>query len=150
MNEMNRSSESQADTRIFAVKRALVAVAALLATSALGVTLGTKVPWPKPRPRRRQSVQTPYGRAPISFADLVQKVSPAVVSINVKGDAKVAENEMQIPGMPDIPEDSPLYDFFKRFKQGQPEWRRSACPAASDAGARLGLLHFARRLCRHQ
>jgi serine protease Do len=118
MNELNRSSESQ-PTRHLAVKRALVAVAALLATSALAVTLGTKVPLAEAE--TAQTVQTPYGPAPISFADLVQKVSPAVVSINVKGDAKVAENEMQIPGMPDIPEDSPLYDFFKRFKQDQPD-----------------------------
>ena len=121
MNEMNRSSESQ-PTRNLAVKRALVAVAALLATSALAVTLGTKVPLAEAESgQSAQSVQTPYGPAPISFADLVEKVSPAVVSINVKGDSKVADNEMQIPGMPDIPEDSPLYDFFKRFKQGQPD-----------------------------
>ena len=56
----------------------------------------------------------------LTFADLVEKVSPAVVSINVKGDSKVAENDLQIPGLPDIPEDSPLYDFFKHFRQGQP------------------------------
>ncbi|HEY8276710.1 MAG TPA: Do family serine endopeptidase [Methyloceanibacter sp.] len=117
MNDMNRSSESQ-PTRHLAVKRALVAVAALLATSALAVTLGTKVPLAEAE--TAQTVQTPYGPAPLSFADLVQKVSPAVVSISVKGDAKVADNEMQIPGMPDIPEDSPLYDFFKRFREGQP------------------------------
>ena len=68
-------------------------------------------------------MQTPYGAAPLSFADLVQKVSPAVVSINVKGDSKVAENDLQIPGLPDMPEDNPLYDFFKQFRQGQPTAR---------------------------
>ena len=31
-------------------------------------------------------------REPLTFADLVAKVRPAVVSINVKSDAKVAEN----------------------------------------------------------
>ena len=67
-----------------------------------------------------QTVQTAYGAAPLSFADLVQRVSPAVVSIYVKGDSKVAENDQQIPGLPDIPEDSPLHDFFKHFGQGQP------------------------------
>ena len=25
-----------------------------------------------------------------------------------------------IPGMPDIPEDNPLYDFFKQFRKGMP------------------------------
>ncbi|MEG6510073.1 Do family serine endopeptidase [Methyloligella sp. 2.7D] len=53
-----------------------------------------------------------------SFSELVKKVSPAVVSINVKGETDVADNEFGIPGMPDIPEDSPFYEFFKRFGQG--------------------------------
>jgi serine protease Do len=35
------------------------------------------------------TIETPYGRAPLSFADIVQKVTPAV-SINVKSDAKEA------------------------------------------------------------
>ena len=78
-------------------------------------------------------MQTPYGAAPISFADLVQKVSPAVVSINVKGDAKVAENEFQIPGMPDIPEDNPLYDFFKQFRQGMPKGKMPPQPSPTLA-----------------
>ena len=79
------------------------------------------------------TIETPYGRAPLSFADIVQKVTPAVVSINVKGDAKVAENDEssegdQIPGMPDLPKDSPLYDFFKQFRKGMPQQRRSRSP----------------------
>ena len=28
---------------------------------------------------------------------------------------------MQIPGLPDLPEDNPLYDFFKRFRHGHPK-----------------------------
>ena len=44
-----------------------------------------------------------------------------MVSINVKGDAKVADNDEQIPGMPDLPEDNPLYDFFKQFRKGMPQ-----------------------------
>ena len=133
MTDMNRSSESQ-PTRHLAVKRALVAVAALLATSALAVTLGTKVPLAEAE--TAQTVQTPVGPAPISFADLVQKVSPAVVSINVKGDAKVAENDVPgIPGMPDIPEDNPLYDFFKQFRQGQPNGHGGRPPRPSPTMA---------------
>src|SRR5690606_1025682 len=39
------------------------------------------------------SVQVP-GRAPLSFADIVEKVKPAVVSVNVtNGEARVARNE---------------------------------------------------------
>ncbi|MGZ5862772.1 MAG: trypsin-like peptidase domain-containing protein, partial [Methyloceanibacter sp.] len=121
---MTHSDRSPAATtsprrRIIAGRPVFVAVAALIATSVLGITFGNIVPYAAAE--TPQTIDTPYGRAPLSFADLVQKVSPAVVSINVKGDSKVADNDLQIPGMPDIPEDSPLYDFFKHFRQGQPK-----------------------------
>ena len=105
-------------------KPALLAVAALIATSALGLTLGNSIPFAVAETTTQETIDTPQGRAPLSFADLVAKVSPAVVSINVKGDVKVADNE-QIPGLPDLPEDNPLYDFFKQFRKGMP----NAAPA---------------------
>src|SRR4029453_15597109 len=110
-------------------KPALLVAAALFATSALGLTLGNSVPFaaaetPTTQP---QSIETPYGRAPLTFADIVQKVTPAVVSINVKGDVKVADNE-QIPGLPDLPEDNPLYDFFKQFRKGMPQQQPKSQP----------------------
>src|SRR4249920_3369859 len=104
-----------------------VTAAALIAVGALGLALGQDMRFASAEPAQTtqvpspQTVQTPYGAAPLTFADLVQKVSPAVVSINVKGDAKVAENDLQIPGLPDLPEDNPLYDFFKQFRQGHPK-----------------------------
>src|SRR5689334_6174893 len=55
--------------------------------------------------------------APLGFADVVQKVTPAVVSIQVKSNSEVEENDLQVPGLPDLPEDSPLYKFFKQFKK---------------------------------
>jgi serine protease Do len=112
--------------RTLARRPALLAVSALIATGALAITLANSVPFAVAE--TAPTIETPYGRAPLSFADLVQKVSPAVVSISVKGDAKVAENDLQIPGMPDIPEDSPLYDFFKNFRQGQPKGGAPAQP----------------------
>jgi serine protease Do len=108
-----------------------VTAAALVALGALGLALGQDMRLASAEPA--QTVQTPYGVAPISFADLVQKVSPAVVSINVKGDAKVAENELQIPGLPDIPEDNPLYDFFKQFRQGMPKGQTPPHPSPTMA-----------------
>jgi serine protease Do len=59
-------------------------------------------------------------------------VSPAVVSINVKGDVKVADNDMQIPGMPDLPEDNPLYDFFKQFRKGMPQAPTKPTPSLAQ------------------
>ncbi len=102
-------------------KPALLAAAALIATGALGLMLGNSVPFAAAETATQPTIDTPYGRAPLSFADLVARVSPAVVSINVKGDAKVAENDTEIPGMPDLPEDNPLYDFFKQFRKGMPQ-----------------------------
>lgn len=105
-------------------RRALIAAAALIAISALGLTFGNSVPFAvaETATQPQQTIETPYGRAPLTFADLVQKVSPAVVSINVKSDVKVADNdEMPIPGMPDLPPDNPLYDFFKQFRKGMPQ-----------------------------
>jgi serine protease Do len=102
-------------------KPVLLAAAALIATGALGLMLGNGMPFAAAETATQPTIETPFGRAPLTFADLVAKVSPAVVSINVKGDVKVAENDMQIPGMPDIPEDNPLYDFFKQFRKGMPQ-----------------------------
>lgn len=76
------------------------------------------------------SVETPYGRAPLSFADIIEKVKPAVVSISVaSGGTKTAKKEGGggMPGMPDIPEDHPFYEFFKNLPKefrGQPQQPR--------------------------
>jgi serine protease Do len=113
----NESTRSRKLTR----KPVLLAAAALIATGALGLILGNSVPSAVAETATQKTIETPFGRAPLSFADLVAKVSPAVVSINVKGDVKVADNDSEIPGMPDIPEDNPLYDFFKQFRKGMPQ-----------------------------
>jgi serine protease Do len=78
-----------------------------------------------------QTVQTPFGRAPLSFADIVDKVKPAVVSVSVINDggaSKLASNEKGKKGdknftLPDLPPDHPLHDFFKNLPKefGQEE-----------------------------
>jgi serine protease Do len=70
----------------------------------------------------------PMARAPLTFADIVERVKPAVVSISVTGSAprpsQVQRRGPQTPDLfPNIPEDHPLYEFFKglpRGGQGQP------------------------------
>jgi serine protease Do len=62
------------------------------------------------------------------FADLVDRVMPAVVSVQVKfaNVASVAEGGQQ--AAPELPENSPFRDFFKQFpqfKQGQPDQDQS-------------------------
>jgi serine protease Do len=107
-------------------RRALVAASAL-AVAALAGTVYFAVP--------HYSVQAQQGpgggRAPLSFADVVERVKPAVVSINVSsGGPKVAKNEPKGRGdpqdkfnkgdrggggMPELPDDHPLNDFFRNM-----------------------------------
>jgi serine protease Do len=74
-----------------------------------------------------QTIQTPFGRAPLSFADIVEKVRPAVVSINVTNDGSKTARRAPRPGnprtpdapggrmMPDLPDDHPLNEFFRNM-----------------------------------
>ena len=139
----NESPSSRKLTR----KPALLAAVALIATGALGLTLGNSVPFAAAETATQPTIETPYGSAPLSFADLVAKVSPAVVSINVKGDMKVADNDQEIPGMPDLAGGQPAL----RFLQAVPQ-RHAAAAGQADPDPRSGfrLLHFARRTCRDQ
>jgi serine protease Do len=60
------------------------------------------------------------GAAPASFADIVDKVRPAVVSVRVKSlrsDASASSDDDGMPGF-DFPPGSPMEKFFKQFRQG--------------------------------
>jgi serine protease Do len=55
--------------------------------------------------------------APASFADIVERVKPAVVAIKVKA---MEDSQGGVFEMPDMSPDDPMYRFFKRFgEQGQ-------------------------------
>ena len=127
----DQSNAAKESSRKLTRKPVILAAAALIATSALGLTLGNFVPFAAAETSTQPTIDTPYGRAPLTFADLVAKVSPAVVSINVKGDAKVADSD-QIPGLPDLPEDNPLYDFFKQFRKNMPQQPQKAQPTLAQ------------------
>ncbi|WP_237154992.1 Do family serine endopeptidase [Oryzibacter oryziterrae] len=70
------------------------------------------------------STQVPQAQQPVfSFANVVERVQPAVVSIRVKTDETdaqaSADDGQNMP--PELSPDSPFYDFFKRFGMpGQP------------------------------
>ena len=117
------------------------ALVALVAAGAIGFGFNEFTTPVRAEAPAAATVQTPFGRAPLSFADLVDRVKPSVVSVSVvndgSGGAKVANNQEgqggqgQNPGqgrnpgfaVPDLPEDHPLHDFFKNlpkeFGQGQ-------------------------------
>ena len=105
--------------RLSGARRALLAGAACVALIGIGASY---TPALQSAPAHAQLLGS--GRAPAAgFADIVERVKPAVVSIHVKGGgAKVAQAGGQpkgrgnsSPSIPDLPEDHPLYEFFKRF-----------------------------------
>ncbi|HHB83621.1 MAG TPA: Do family serine endopeptidase [Devosia sp.] len=98
-------------------------LAALLALSGTGILMSVQ--------QSSAQISVAVG-APASFADLVEAVKPAVVSISVEGSQQVrrlgSENfDFQFP---DLPPDHPLRRFFDRFERGngpqngQPRTRR--------------------------
>lgn len=96
-------------------------------------------------PEGQKTIDTPYGRAPLSFADIVEKTKPAVVSIQVtNGKKRLAtregdDDEGGIPGMPNIPEDHPLYKFFKGLPKqfGGPGGRGRQMPSLAQGSGFL-------------
>jgi serine protease Do len=120
-------------------RRTLMA-ASIAAVAALAGTVYLAVPQYSVQAQQKSDpgVVTPFGRAPLSFADIVERVRPAVVSINVSsGGPKVARNEPKGRGdpndrgdkfnrgdrgggngrdlLPDLPDDHPLNDFFRNM-----------------------------------
>ena len=99
----------------YSLRAALLGAVALAALG--GAAFETSV---APVSAAATSAQAPAG--PASFADVVDRVKPAVVSVKVKlSDADQVDDEDSdgIPGMPDIPKNSPFYRFFKHF--GMPD-----------------------------
>ena len=92
--------------------RALVgtAIALVLGGAVVGGTL-----LPSQTPAFADPVQV-QGVQPISFADVVDKVRPAVVSVRVKmaGQEMVSGEQFNLPF--DLPDNSPMEKFFRQFR----------------------------------
>lgn len=103
---------------------------ALLATTVAGLSAGALVLGPGLFPNssyptaiaQNLSDQAQKVRAPVGFADIVEKVKPAVISVRVKVDGGSAETSGFNPD--DLPPG--LQDFFRRF--GMPEGRGQQGP----------------------
>ncbi len=80
---------------------------------------------------------------PESFAELADRLSPAVVNITTTTIVAGVDDSMR----PVIPAGSPFEDFFRDFMDRQPG---AAAPPAALERARLGLHRLAGRLHRHQ
>ncbi|MGF1619607.1 MAG: Do family serine endopeptidase [Rhodomicrobiaceae bacterium] len=60
--------------------------------------------------------------APRTFADVADKVRPAVVSIFTKGTSEGPRGREF--SMPDLPPDHPFFDFFDQFRRNMPDGQR--------------------------
>jgi serine protease Do len=96
-------------------KRLLAAVASVAVAGAIGfsaVTSGTV-------PVFAEAVKVEAPQAP-GFADVVERVSPAVVSVRVKAKIEPAsDSDVQMfggQGFDDLPDDHPMKRFFKEFR----------------------------------
>jgi serine protease Do len=66
--------------------------------------------------RRPEHTQERAQERPASFADLVEKLSPAVVNISTTQKVKTVQGFVGVPfGMPNDPDFEPFRDFFDRF-----------------------------------
>ena len=100
-------------------RRALIAGGVGLAL--IGLTVGDVLVLPGTMPAQAESagkaVDVPVNPGAImSFADVVERVRPAVVSVRVKKKAKGPGGMTRFDGPPGNPfEDNPFEEFFKRF-----------------------------------
>ncbi|RUM97320.1 Do family serine endopeptidase [Pseudaminobacter arsenicus] len=116
---MTDSPNSVSKTR----SRLLAAAASVAIAGAIGlgaVTTGTA-------PVFAEAVRVDAPQAP-SFADVVEQVSPAVVSVRVKAKtAAVSDMDGDFfgpPGFEDLPDDHPMKRFFRQFRGDQEKGKR--------------------------
>ena len=129
---------------VHSTSKIVPAFVALAASAALGFGVLAPIQSARAEVAAGQTVQTPFGHAPLTFADLVDKVKPAVVSVSVVNDggaSKLAENDKDSKKgggltIPDLPPDHPLHDFFKHLPKefGQEEGRRPKVVQGQGSG----------------
>ena len=99
--------------------RAVVLGGTALALVAGGALFGGSFDLVRSTPALAAAVNV-QGVAPFSFADVVEQVRPAVVSVRVKnGRAQVSLDDDDLPFF-DLPEGSPMERFFRQFRQQIP------------------------------
>ena len=102
-----RPTPDQRSRRLKAlVTGALLTVTALLALATF-------------RPAHAETTVAPIPGAPLTFADIVDKVKGSVASIYITGKGDAGPSAGEKPNnFPDLPDDNPLNQFFKKFKKG--------------------------------
>ena len=121
---------SPATHRVPRVGSRRLAYASALTGLALAGAVGLGLPLATVQAQLKPDGAAAVGRAPVSFADIVDRVKPAVVSIQVtNGTPRTAQAPRSGPAprggsprdlFPDLPDDHPLHEFFKNLPK---EWR---------------------------
>lgn len=116
-----QTSRSQDSTAAKRRSRALMGTALALVIG--GALVGGAV-WPTQTPAHAQAVQV-QGIQPISFADVVEEVRPAVVSVRVRAGSReaVSADDDDFPSF-GRRDGSPMERFFEQFRQGPGQERR--------------------------
>jgi serine protease Do len=112
-----------------------------LVLAALGLVAAFGLPANAPaQSNSAPAVDSSAGRAPLTFADIVDKVKGSVVSIYITGKGEPGDAALAEPpqNFPDLPQDNPLNQFFKKFKkggQGDKEGEKDGGDAAPEVRA---------------
>jgi serine protease Do len=126
------------DRPSYSLRAALLGAVALAALGGVAVETSVAPVSAAATNAQAPAVQAPAG--PPSFADVVDRVKPAVVSVKVKltdADQVDDEDSDAAPSLPDIPKNSPFYRFFRHF--GMPGDNNDG----ADRGDRTPHHHFA-------
>ena len=99
-----------------------IARSALLAGTAAALVIGGAIfggdfQLTRTTPALAEAVEV-LGVEPLGFADVVEAVRPAVVSVRVRSSAQMVEDDFPFF---DLPPDSPLERFFRQFRQENPQ-----------------------------
>ncbi|MDE1938845.1 MAG: DegQ family serine endoprotease [Alphaproteobacteria bacterium] len=134
------------------IKRNSRAVAVGTAAAVILVSFGAFALLPHSSPQQAQTEQVRYASAdpvgdktpaprmlengsPFSFADLVERVSPAVVSVTAD-ETQTVSQQMDMPdNLPD-----PFKQFFKQFNQGQPQVQKAVSMGSGFIIDKSGLI----------
>src|SRR6516162_10201327 len=98
--------------------RRLVPLATVAGLGVAGVTIGPNALHQTGLPTYAAANAAEIAQRPVGFADLVEKVKPAVISVRVK--VKAGSEMMSFDGDMPFPKDSPMERFFRHF--GMPDY----------------------------
>ena len=106
-----------------------------LTLALIGLTAALLVPSAFAQSNGAAVIDGPMGRAPLSFADIVDKVKGSVVSVYITGKGGPDETVDTPPNFPNLPDDSPLNQFLKKFHKGGKDGEKDSGQPPEDVRA---------------